>query len=152
VNGRLLIALLASGVLLVAAATATGAPGKSVTLNLLGGKTQKTTACRQTHAHRYRVHRVKTKLRMEGWVVPAPTLPNGAWRVKIKFKQCKRGRFVTVAEVHVKGSRVVVNGVAKGHFRYTRPLGVQGYFFARAYYYGYTQSLISPDAYFRVTR
>lgn len=138
--------------LLIAAATAIGSPAKSVTLTLTGGRTRQATACRQTHRHRYRVYRVKTTLRMEGWVTPAPALPDGAWRVKIKFKECKRGRFVTVAQVHVKGSRVVVNGVGKGHFRYTRPLGVRGDFFARAYYYGYTPSLVSGDAYFRVTR
>ena len=89
---------------------------------------------------------------MEGWVVPAPALPDGGWRVKIKFKQCKLGRFVTVAQVHVNGRRVVVNGVKEGHFRYTRPLRVRGYFFARAYYYGYTPSLVSADEYFHVTR
>ena len=89
---------------------------------------------------------------MEGWVVPAPALPDGAWRVKIKFKQCKLGRFVTVAEVHVKGRRVVVHGVKEGQFRYTRPLRVRGFFFARAYYYGYSPSLISADKYFHVTR
>ena len=84
--------------------------------------------------------------------MPAPALPDGAWRVKIKFKQCKLGRFVTVAEVHVKGRSVVVHGVKEGQFLYTRPLRVRGFFFARAYYYGYTPSLISADKYFQVTR
>jgi hypothetical protein len=146
------IALLAGGVLLVTAATAIGVAGKSVTLHLLGGRTQRATACHQTHPHHYRLYRVNTKLSMEGWVVPAPALPDGAWRVKIKFKQCKLGRFVTVAEVHVKGRRVIVNGVKKGQFRYTRLLRARGIFFARAYYYGYTPTLISADDYFRVTR
>lgn len=149
---RLPIVLLVSGVLLITAAAAIGGAGKSVTLKLLGGRIQKTTACHQTHPRRYRLYRVNTKLSMEGWVVPAPTLPDGAWRVKIKFKQCKLGRFVTVAQVHVNGSRVVVNGVKEGHFRYTRPLPVRGFFFARAYYYGYTPTLISADKYFHVTR
>jgi len=153
---RLPVALLVSGVLLMSAAACGSAPKsvtpKSVTLKLLGGRIQTTTACQQTGPHRYQVYRVNTKLSMEGWVVPAPTLPDGAWRLKIKFKQCKLGHFVTVAQVHVKGSGVVVNGVKEGHFRYTGPLRVEGFFFARAYYYGYTPSLISADAYFNVTR
>jgi len=149
---RLPIALLAGGVLLVTAVAASGAGAKSVTLNLLGGRVQKATACHQAHPHRYQVYRVNTKLSMEGWVVPAPALPDGAWRVKIKFKQCKLGRFVTFAEVHVTGRRVVVHGVKEGQFGYVRPLRVQGFFFARAYYYGYTPSLISADKYFQVTR
>ena len=149
---RLPIALLATGVLLITAAAAIGAAGKSVRLTLLGGRIQRVAACHATHPHRYQAHRVNTKLSMEGWVVPAPALPDGAWRVKIKFKQCKLGRFVTVAEVHVNGGRVVVNGVKEGHFRYTRPLRVRGFFFARAYYYGYTTALISADEYFHVTR
>lgn len=153
---RLPVALLVSGVLLITAAACGSAPKsvtpKSVTLKLLGGRIQKTTACQQTHPHRYREYRVNTKLSMEGWVVPAPALPDGAWRVKIKVKQCKLGQFVPVAEVHVDGRRVVGNGVKRGHFSYTRLLRTRGVFFARAYYYGYTPALISADKYFHVTR
>lgn len=145
------IALLVTGVLLMAAATASGTTRKSITLKLHGGTVQKKTACHQTRPHRYRLYRLHTKVSMEGWVVPAPSQPDGAWRVKIKFKQCKAGRFVFVAEVHVDGRRVVVNGVKEGHFTYTRTLGVKGVFFARAYYYGYNPPLISADKYFSVT-
>ena len=140
-----LLALLAIAVLLITATAATGTTRKSVTLNLHGGKTQKLASCHQTHKHVYHVYRVHTSASMDGYVIPAPALPNGSWRVKIKFKQCKRGKFVTVSEVHM-------NGTKGGHFSYSRPLGVSGYFFARAYYYGYTPSVVSKDAYLHVTR
>lgn len=145
-------ALLASVALLVTATGAIGSSGKSITLKLLGGRAQVLTACHATHAHRYQAYHVNTKLSMVGYVTPAPALPDGSWRVKIKFKKCKLGQFVTVAEVHVPGHRVVVNGVAKGRFSYTRSLLARGFFFARAYYYGYTPTLISADRRFHVTR
>jgi len=141
----LFIALLGSATLLITATAAIGTTRKSVTLNLHGGKTQKLASCHQTHKHVYHAYRVHTSASMDGYVIPAPALPNGSWRVKIKFKQCKRGHFVTVSEVHVKGGK-------GGHFSYARSLGVSGFFFARAYYYGYTPSAVSKDAYFDVTR
>jgi hypothetical protein len=89
---------------------------------------------------------------MDGYVSPAPTLPDGTWRVKIKIKQCKSGRFVTISQTHVKGNGVVLNGAKVGHFRMVYRLRHKGYFFARAYYYGYQPRIISQDQHFRVTR
>jgi hypothetical protein len=89
---------------------------------------------------------------MEGYVTPAPALPDGAWRVKVKIKQCKSGRFVTIWQRHARGNGVVVNGVKEGHFRISYRMRHTGYFFARAYYYGYQPRIVSPDQHFHVTR
>jgi hypothetical protein len=146
---RLLAALLAGGVLLVTAATAIGA-GNSITLNLVGGRSQQKTAC--SALHHYAAYHKGAKLRMTGYVSPAPALPDGTWRVKIKVKQCKGGRFVPIWETHVFGKGVLLNGVKVGQFRMTYRMRRRGYFFARAYYYGYQPSIISQDEHFHVTR
>lgn len=146
---RLLAALLAGGVLLATAATALGT-GNTITLNLKGGRSQSRTAC--SALHHYAVYRKGGRLRMDGYVTPAPALPDGTWRVKIKIKQCKGGRFVTIWQRHALGNSVLVSGVKKGHFRMTYRMRSKGYFFARAYYYGYQPTLISQDQHFRVTR
>lgn len=145
----LLAALLAGGVLLATTATATGA-GNSITLNLKGGRSQARTAC--AARHHYATFRKGGKLRMDGFVSPAPSLPDGAWRVKIKIKQCRSGRFVTIWQAHTRGNGVLLNGVKAGHFRLTYRLRHKGYFFARAYYYGYQPSIKSQEEHFRVTR
>ena len=146
---RLPAALLAGGVLLVTAATATGA-GNSITLNLKGGHSQEKTAC--SARHHYSAYRKGSRLRMDGYVSPAPSLPDGTWRVKIKIKQCKSGRFVTIWQAHTRGNGVLLNGVKVGHFRMSYRLRHKGYFFARAYYYGYSPSITSQEEHFRVTR
>lgn len=146
---RLLSAFLAGGVLLITAATATGA-GNSITLNLKGGRSQEKTAC--SARHHYAAYRKGSRLRMEGYVSPAPALPDGTWRVKIKIKQCRSGRFVTIWQAHTRGNGVLVNGAKVGHFRMTYRLRHKGYFFARAYYYGYQPRIISQDQHFHVTR
>jgi hypothetical protein len=89
---------------------------------------------------------------MDGYVSPAPALPDGTWRVKIKIKQCKSGRFVTIWQAHTPGNGVLLNGVKVGRFSMTYRLRRRGYFFARAYYYGYQPRIISQDEHFRVTR
>jgi hypothetical protein len=146
---RLLAALLAGGVLLLTAATATGA-GNSITLNLKGGRSQQKTAC--SAQHHYAAYHKGSRLRMDGYVSPAPALPDGTWRVKIKIKQCKSGRFVTIWQAHTRGNGVLLNGVKVGHFRLSYRLRHKGYFFARAYYYGYQPRIVSQDEHFRVTR
>ena len=146
---RLLAALLASGVLLVTAATAIGA-GNSITLNLKGGRTQQKTACGALH--HYAAYHKGSRLQMDGYVSPAPALPDKTWRVKIKVKQCRNGRFVTISEAHAFGNGVLLNGVKAGHFRMTLRLRHKGYFFARAYYYGYQPSIESQEEHFHVTR
>lgn len=146
---RLTAALLAGGVLLATTATATGA-GDSITLNLKGGRSQQKTACSALH-HYAAYHKGRT-LRMDGYVSPAPALPDGTWRVKIKIKQCKSGRFVTIWQHHASGNSVLVNGVKEGHFRIGYRMRKKGYFFARAYYYGTQPRIVSQDQHFRVMR
>jgi hypothetical protein len=148
-NPRLFAALLAGGLLLVTAATATGA-GNSITLNLTGGRSQQKTACGALH--HYAAYHKGSKLRMNGYVSPAPALPDNTWRVKIKIKQCKNGRFVTISESHTFGKGVLLNSVKVGQFRKTLRLRRTGYFFARAYYYGYQPTVESQEDHFRVTR
>ncbi|HET7353851.1 MAG TPA: hypothetical protein VFJ11_07400 [Gaiellaceae bacterium] len=146
---RLLSALLAGGVLLATAAAAIGA-GNTITLNLKGGRSQNKTAC--SALHHYAAYRKGGTLRMDGYVTPAPALPDKTWRVKIKIKQCKNGRFVTVWQRHAAGNSVLVNGVKEGHYRISYRMRTKGYFFARAYYYGYQPTVISQDQHFHVTR
>ena len=146
---RLLAALFAGGVLLASAATATGA-GNTITLNLKGGRSQERTAC--SALHHYQAYHKGGRLRMDGYVSPAPALPDGSWRVKVKIKQCKSGRFVTIWQRHAAGNSVLVNGVKEGHFRISYRMRKKGYFFARAYYYGYQPRIVSQDQHFRVTR
>ena len=146
---RLLAALLAGGMLLATAATAIGA-GNTITLNLKGGRSQTKTAC--SALHHYAAYHKGGRLRMDGYVTPAPALPDGTWRVKIKIKQCKGGRFVTIWQRHALGNSVLVNGVKEGHYRISYRMRKKGYFFARAYFYGYQPRIISQDQHFRVTR
>jgi hypothetical protein len=146
---RLLAALLGGGVLLVTAAAATGA-GNSITLNLKGGRSQEKTAC--SARHHYAAYHKGSRLRMDGYVSPAPSLPDGTWRVKIKIKQCRSGRFVTIWQAHTRGNGVLLKGVKVGHFRMTYRMRHTGYFFARAYYYGYQPSIKSEEEHFHVMR
>jgi hypothetical protein len=148
---RLPAAIAATGVLLVTAAVAIGATPTAISLALQGGTTQNVTGCKQLN--HYQAYKVNTKMTMEGYVTPAPAFPDQAWKVKIKIKMCKAGKFVTVAQPHVLGNGVLVNGVKEGHFKYTRALKVKGFFFARAYYYTTpTTSIVSTDEHFHVTK
>ena len=145
-----LVGLLAAGTVLLLAATAIAA-GNSITLNLKGGyRNQQRIACSARH-HYTLYHRGGT-LRMDGYVSPAPALPDGAWRVKVKIKQCKGGRFVTIWQRHARGNAVLLNGAKVGHFRISYRTQRTGYFFACAYYYGYTPRIKSDAQHFRVTR
>ena len=147
---RLLAVLLAGGMLLLLAAAAIAA-GNSITLDLKGGyRNQERTAC--AARHHYTLYHHGGTLRMEGYVSPAPALPDGSWRVKVKIKQCKAGRFVAIWQRHAPGNGVVVNGVKVGHFRISYRMRATGYFFARAYYYGFNPRITSQDQHFRVTR
>ena len=145
---RLLATAFAGGALLATAATAVGA-GNTITLNLKGGRSQEKTAC--SALHHYAAYRKGGTLRMDGYVTPAPARPDGTWRVKIKIKQCKGGRFVTIWQHHALGNAVLVNGVKEGHFRSSYRMRTKGYFFARAYYYGYQPRIVSKDQHFHVT-
>ena len=144
-----LAAVFACGVLLASAATAIGA-GNSITLNLKGGRSQQKTAC--SALHHYAAYHKGGRLRMDGFVTPAPALPDRTWRVKIKIKQCKGGRFVTIWQRHAVGNSVLLNGVKEGHYRISYRMRKKGYYFARAYYYGTQPRIISQDQHFHVTR
>jgi hypothetical protein len=147
---RPLAGVLAGGAVLLLATTALAA-GNSITLNLKGGYgNQQRTACSARH-HYTLYHRGGT-LKMDGYVTPAPALPDGTWRVKVKIKQCKAGRFVTIWQRHARGNGVLLNGVKVGHFRISYRMRSTGYFFARAYYYGYQPRIKSDAQHFRVTR
>ncbi len=147
---RSLLGLVAAGALLFLAASAIAA-GNSITLNLKGGyRNQERTAC--SERHHYTLYHRRGTLKMDGYVTPAPALPDRTWRVKIKIKQCKGGRFVAIWQRHARGNGVLVNGVKAGHFRISYRTRRTGYFFARAYYYGYQPRIRSDEEHFRVTR
>ena len=144
---RLTVALLAVGALLVTATAAIGA-GETITLELHGGVDQTRSPCHQTN--HYAAYKLGTRIYMEGYVTPAPNLPDQTWRVKIKVKKCVLGVFKVIKQVHVLGNGVVVNGVKEGHYRWSwKPL-YRGFYFARAYYYGYTPAIESTDEHFHV--
>lgn len=147
---RRLAGLLAGGALLLLAATAVAA-GKSITLDLKGGyRNQTRIAC--TQRNHYTVYHRGGLLKMDGYVSPAPALPDGAWRVKIKVKRCRGGRFVEIWHGYARGNSVRRNGVKVGQFRMTYRMRSTGYFFARAYYYRAHPRIRSRAEHFRVTR
>ena len=99
---RRLACLLAGGALLLLAPSALAAV-KSITLDLKGGyKNQSRVAC--TQRNHYTVYHRGGTLRMEGYISPAPALLDGTWRVKIKVKRCKGGRFVEIWDGHARGN------------------------------------------------
>lgn len=115
------------------------ASGYLVTLNLQGGYANKTLrACGISHHYTY--YRARRRVPFNGSVRPAPAKP---WRVKVKFKKCVRGRFVTVEQVHVAGS-------SRGHFDGSARSPGRGLYFARAYYYGTQPAARSDKQYFRI--
>ena len=147
---RRLAGLLAGGALLLLAATAFAA-GKSITLDLKGGyRNQTRVAC--TQRNHYTVYHRGGTLKMEGYISPAPALPDGTWRVKIKVKRCRGGRFVEIWHGYARGNGVLLNGVKVGHFRKTYRMRSTGYFFARAYYYRTHPRIRSRAEHFHVTR
>ena len=147
---RRLAFLLAGGALLLLTATAVAA-GSSITLDLKGGyKNQTKVVC--TQRNHYTVYHRGGLLRMDGYISPAPALPDGAWRVKIKVKRCKGGRFVEIWHGYAAGNGTTVNGVKVGHFRKTYRMRTTGYFFARAYFYRTHPRIRSRARHFHVTR
>ena len=148
---RLPVALAAIGVLLFMATAATGATPTSITLSLLGGVDQgNKTACHElNHYHAYKIN---TRMFAEGYVTPAPPFPDQGWKVKIKIEKCILGHFKVIAQPHVLGNGVLVNGVKEGHFRFSRVNKTTGFYFLRAYYYtSTTTSIQSTDEHFHVT-
>ena len=147
---RRLAGLLVGGALLLLAATALAA-GKSITLDLKGGyKNETRVVCKQRN--HYTVYHRGGTLLMDGYISPAPALPDGTWRVKIKVKRCKSGRFVEIWHGYAPGNGVLLNGVKVGHFRRTYRMRSTGYFFARAYYYRAHPRIRSRAEHFHVTR
>src|SRR5262249_27285081 len=137
-----------SGVLLVTATAATGATPSSITYFLHGGTNQTATQCGALH--HYAVYKVSNTLQTDGYVIPAPSLPDNTWQVKVKVKQCRLGQWVTIAQPHVLGNGTLVNGVKEGHFQYNRLLNGTGFFKISAYYYGVTPYLHSNEEHYRV--
>ncbi len=147
---RRLAGLLVGVALLLLAATALAA-GKSITLDLKGGyKNETRVVCKQRN--HYTVYHRGGTLLMDGYISPAPALPDGTWRVKIKVKRCKSGRFVEIWHGYAPGKGVLLNGVKVGHFRRTYRMRSTGYFFARAYYYRAHPRIRSRAEHFHVTR
>lgn len=144
---RLPAVLLAVGALLVTATVAVAA-GETITLALQGGVDQTKSPCHQTN--HYAAYKLGTRIYMDGYVNPAPDLADGTWRVKIKVKKCVSGVFKTIKQVHVLGNGVVVNGTKEGHYRWSWKPAYKGFYFARAYYYGYTPAIESTDEHFHV--
>jgi hypothetical protein len=129
--------VLAAAIALAAALTA-GAAAITVTLNLQGGYANRTLkACALTH-HYTLFHRGRA-ISVNGAVSPAPS---GTFRVKLKVKQCVRGRF---RAVWVGNAQVQPGGTFQG----TVPPRRVGYFFARAYYYVGTTAFRSDKQYFK---
>jgi len=147
---RKLSGLLAAGAALIVAATAVAA-GQSINLDLKGGYRNETKVACQQRNHYTAYHRGRI-LSMDGYVSPAPALPDGAWRVKIKVKRCRNGRFVEIWHGYARGNGVLLNGVKVGHFRKTFRMRTAGYFFARAYYYRAHPRIRSRAEHFHVTR
>jgi hypothetical protein len=124
---------------LLAGAAAALAASFSLQLNLEGGyANRELTAC--SLRHHYTFFHPRVAIAIKGSVAPTPS---GTWRVKVKVKQCLRGRFRTVWFRHALGH-------ADGTFKLTYPAARRGYFFARAYYYGTTPAATSDKQYFRL--
>ena len=146
---RLPAVLLATGALALTVTAVTWAAATTITLNLHGGVSQQRTACHQLN--HYTAYKRGAHIAMDGFVTPAPALPDGAWKVKIKVKKCVLGRFKTILQVHRLGNGVLVGTVKEGHYRWTYTPKTTGYYFARAYYYtSTTTSVQSTDEHFHV--
>lgn len=106
----------------------------AVTLNLKGGNGNRVMrAC--AIRHHYTLYRHGTRVAFAGTAAGA----SGTFPVKVKVKQCVRGRFVTRYAIKLTGR----NGAFRGTLR---PVG-RGAFFARAYVGG----VKSDKQYFRGT-
>lgn len=111
----------------------------SLQLNLQGGyANRQLTAC--SLRHHFTFFHPRVPMTIKGTIAPAPS---GAWEVKVKVKQCLRGRYRTVWAHHAAGQ-------AGGSYKVSYPAARRGYFFARAYYYGATPAVTSNKQYFRV--
>lgn len=140
IHRQLRLALAAATMLaLLAGAAAAARMAFSLQLNLVGGyANRELTAC--SLRHHYVFFRQRAAIAIKGSVAPTPS---GSWEVKVKVKQCVRGRFRTVWFRHTPGH-------ADGTFTTSYPAPRGGYFFARAYYYGVTPAATSDKQYFRV--
>jgi hypothetical protein len=138
IRRRLPLPLTVAAMLAFLAGTAAAA-SFSVQLNLEGGyANRELTAC--SLRHHYTFFHPRVAIAIAGSIAPTP---RGAWEVKVKVKQCLRGRFRTVWFRHAAGH-------ADGTFKTSYPVSRSGYFFARAYYYGVTPAAKSDKQYFRV--
>lgn len=140
IRRQLWLALVAAIMLaLLAGAAVAATTALSLQLNLAGGyANRELTACSLRH-HFVFFHQ-RAAIAIKGSVTPAPS---GTWEVKVKVKQCLRGRFRTVWFRHAPGH-------VDGTFKTSYPAPRRGDFFARAYYYGVTPAATTDKQYFRV--
>jgi hypothetical protein len=139
IRRQLRLPLTIAAMLALLAAAAAAAASFSVQLNLQGGyANRELTAC--SLRHHYTFFHPRAAIAIAGSITPTAS---GAWEVKVKVKQCRRGRFRTVWFRHTAGH-------ADGTFKTSYPALRRGYFFARAYYYGVTPAATSDKQYFRV--
>ena len=140
IHKQLRLALAAATMLALLAGTAVAAATAfSLQLNLAGGYANgELTAC--SLRHHYVFFHQRAAIAIKGSVAPTPS---GTWEVKVKVKQCLRGRFRTVWFRHAPGH-------VDGTFKTSYPTPQRGYFFARAYYYGVTPAARTDKQYFRV--
>jgi hypothetical protein len=121
-----------------ALALALGVGGASaftpVTVDLKGGHGTRSSVICGARPH-YTLYHLGDPVRFAGTVPGAA----GAFKVRIKIKQCVHGQFVTRIETHVRGR----NGRFTGSFR----AGARGFYAVRAYYSGQT----SAKRYLRVS-
>jgi hypothetical protein len=112
---------------IAALALALGVGGASavtpVTLELHGGHGKRSSVICGAR-HRYTLYHPGDAVSFDGTIPGAV----GAFKVKIKIKQCLHGRFVTRLKTHVPGR----NGHFTGSFR----AGARGFYVVRAYYSG----------------
>lgn len=130
---------IATTLALLAGAAAAAAVSFSLQLDLAGGyANRELTAC--SIKHHYTFFHPRRAITIKGRVTPTPS---GTWQVKVKVKQCLRGRFRTVWFRHIVGQ-------ADGTFKTSYPAPRNGYFFARAYYYATTPATTSDKQYLRI--
>jgi hypothetical protein len=123
---------------IAALALALGVGGASavtpVTLELHGGHGMRSSVICGARRHYTRYH-PGDRVRFDGTIPGAV----GAFKVRIKIKQCSHGSFVTVFETHVRGR----NGQFTGSFS----AGARGSYSVRGYYSGQ----MSAKRYLRVS-
>ena len=127
----------AAGAAAAALALPASAAAPTVTLHLKGGSTKRELVVCGIR-HHFKFFPAKRPVAMDGSVLP---VPHPGSRVKVKVKECIRGRFRTVWARH---TRVRTDGTFTIAYTPHR----RGAYFARAYYYGVRPAVRSSKQYF----